>query len=331
MKESKKVNSYLYKPFKYYSNTSSIENNIDIDSETLNKLLINQQVSITQVELNKLKEIQGVKFDLPISDQMYFSFIGLVGKPESKGLKAGVYIFSHKLTGNQYVGSSNNLSRRLNQYFTFKHIEDSGKLLPLIKKEGFNKFSLEVFVMLIELSSDYYFLFLEQYFLLHKRFNLNIQKIVNFRVTQGTKIYLYDLKGVILYYSSKSLNEVKETLGIHHNTCVNCIKKGSVYLGFFKITTIPIKGARKTDLDVSSLINLISEKKKLFLKNTSKRRFSISVTMREVETRKSFIFVSILDAVKYLKSINVTINRGKIAEVLDTGRSYKGFIFRRTR
>jgi len=58
-----------------------------------------------------------------------------------------------------------------------------------------------------EFSSDYYFLFLEQYFLLHESFNLNTQRIVNFRVNQGNRIYLYDLKGkTFLYYSSKSLS-----------------------------------------------------------------------------------------------------------------------------
>lgn len=85
------------------------------------------------------------------------------------------------------MGSSNSLSRRLDQYFTFKHLnqENSGKLLPFIKKDGFSNFSLEIFVMPATLSSDYYFLFLEQYFLLHKSFNLNTQRIVNFRVNQG--------------------------------------------------------------------------------------------------------------------------------------------------
>ena len=48
-------------------------------------------------------------------------------------------MFTHKATGSKYVGSSNSLSRRLDQYFTFKHFnqENSGLLLPLIKKDGF--------------------------------------------------------------------------------------------------------------------------------------------------------------------------------------------------
>lgn len=63
----------------------------------------------------------------------------------------------------------------------------------MIKKEGFHMFNLEIFVMPIEFSLGNYFLFLEQYYLLHKDFTLNIQRIVNFRVNQGNPVYLYDL------------------------------------------------------------------------------------------------------------------------------------------
>lgn len=252
--------SKLNTSFRYYSNIKFYDDYSNITSETLNKLLVNQQVSITQVEQDKLKNIPGVKFDLPFNDQTYPSFVGLVGRPKTRGLKAGVYIFTHKVTGRKYVGSSNSLSRRLDQYFTFKHLnqDNSGKLLPFIKKDGFSKFSLEIFVMPTTFSSGYYFLFLEQYYLLHKSFNLNTQRIVNFRVNQGTMIYLYDLEGKTLYYSSKSLNQIKGDLGIHSNTCRNCLKEGKTYLNFFKITDTLIKDASPAGLNNPELANLIS-------------------------------------------------------------------------
>ena len=43
----------------------------NITSEILNKLLANQQVSITLLELDRLKDIPGVKFDLPLNDHTY--------------------------------------------------------------------------------------------------------------------------------------------------------------------------------------------------------------------------------------------------------------------
>ncbi len=75
------------------------------------------------------------------------------------------------------MGSSNSLSRRLDQYFTYKHFnqENSGLLLPLIKKDGFGAFNLEIFVVPEDFSHaattyklEYYYLFLEQYYLLNQ-------------------------------------------------------------------------------------------------------------------------------------------------------------------
>ena len=84
-----------------------------------------------------------------------------------------------------------------------------------------------------KLSLDYYFLFLEQYHLLNKNFNFHTQRIVNFRVNQGMKIYLYDKDFKTLYYASNSLNQIMSELRIHYNTYKNCITKGDLYLKFF--------------------------------------------------------------------------------------------------
>jgi hypothetical protein len=81
-------------------------------SNVINGLLLNQQVSITQEELDKLKAISGVKFDLPLNDETFRAFIALVGRQRSQ--KSGVYVFTYKATGSKYVGSSNNLSCIIN-------------------------------------------------------------------------------------------------------------------------------------------------------------------------------------------------------------------------
>ena len=47
----------------------------DITSEVINKILVNPQVSITPEELDKLKGIPGVKFDLPLNDETTRAFI----------------------------------------------------------------------------------------------------------------------------------------------------------------------------------------------------------------------------------------------------------------
>jgi len=76
-----------------------------------------------------------------------------------------------------YVGSSSSLARRLIGYFNSTH-KETDKLIPLIKKEGINAFDLEV----IPLIDNYVVnqeLSLEQYFLLHSKFNLNTLKVIN--------------------------------------------------------------------------------------------------------------------------------------------------------
>ena len=61
----------------------------------------------------------------------------------------GVYIFTHKITGQKYVGSSNLLRRKIEYYF--KQIEEikslplTGKLLPILRKEGLGAFKLTIY------------------------------------------------------------------------------------------------------------------------------------------------------------------------------------------
>lgn len=291
-------------------------------------MLTNQQVSITQQKLNILKKIPGVKFDLPFTVETYCSLVKLVGKPKTRLRKQGVYIFTHKATGNKYIGSSNSLSRRLFQYFNYLHFnqKNTGLLLPLIKKEGFSAFNLEIKVMPPGLDTGYYFLFLEQYYLLHCDFNLNVQKIVNFRVKQGTTIYLYSLNGSVLYYTSNSLNQIKDDLGIHYNTCIKGIKKSESYLNFFRITNTPLDKAEKANLNLHQLCNLILEKKALFLKNTFSAKKSLPVVFTEKVTGKSHKFSSIKEAVVYLENKNILVNRNTISKYLKAGKPYKGYI-----
>lgn len=318
----------VFSNIRYYSNINLYDDYKNITSDILNKLVVNQGVSITQDILDKLITIPSVKFDLPITDQTIPGLVGLIGTPKTRGLKAGVYIFTHKVTDRKYIGSSNSLSRRLDQYFNFKHFnqEGSGQLIPLIKKDGFNKFSLEITVMPYEFSSGNYFLFLEQYYLLHKSFDLNTQRVVNFRVNQGNPVYLYDLDGKTLYYSSKSLNQIQGDLGIHPNTVKSCLK-GNNYLNFFNLTDTVIEGAIPANLSTAELVSLISDKKRLFLSNTSRTKFSKPIVLKEVKTGNTLEFSSIINIVNHFKTVNIIMDRNKITKIVNTGELYKGYLF----
>lgn len=234
------------------------------NSEVINSVLLNQKVAISQKELDELLSLPSVKYDLPFSDETYPSLLALIRKPHSKRSNAGVYIFTHKSTGNKYVGSSNDLARRFKQYFD-KHLlfanKSSGLLMPLINQEGLKAFNLQVIVV----SSTYpkhSHCFLEQYFLLDKSFNLNTQRIVNFRVNQGLKVFLYDLDCKTLYYSSNSLNAFCADLGIHSSSYRKCISSGVPFLGLFVISNNLIEDAVPTNLTESEVGELIAKRRK---------------------------------------------------------------------
>jgi hypothetical protein len=165
---------------------------------------------------------------------------------------------------------------------------------------------------------------LEQYHLLDSQFNLNTQKVVNFRVNQGNTVYLYDLEGKILYYTANSLNALKADLGVHHSTVTKCVKTGSLYLDYFIITDQLKPDAKKADL---SLAKFISDKRFLFLKKDFSLKNSRSVYIKQDVTGVISHFPSITSLVKYFDSINIKANRNKISSCLNTNESYLGYTY----
>ena len=257
------------------------QNQAPVTSKEINSLLLNQGVSISDPELKKLLSIPYVEFKLPFNSESYLAYTALVGRPNSRGRHVGVYVFTHIATEQMYVGSSNALGRRLNQYFDQVHLftnKNSGLFMPLLEKDGIAGFTLKVYVMPAELSSGFYFLLLEQYFLLDPKFNLNTQRIVNFRVTQANSLHIYNEDLSILYHTSNSMSALKKEIGIHHSNIQSCLlapastdKEGELYLGVFRITTELHIGATKSDLSLQEFNNLLdSKRREALLKNRAK-------------------------------------------------------------
>jgi hypothetical protein len=212
---SRKPFSLNNRTYRFYSEIkSSSEYSFEYRvAEEINNLIINQGVSITPSELRELINLDVITFNFPLTEESLKHLETLIGKPKTRLRKQGVYIFTHKATNSKYVGSSNSLSRRLNQYFSLSTFnKHTGLFIPLLKQDGLQAFSLQVIIMPDKFSSDCYLLFLEQYFLLYPSFNLNTQKIVNFRVNQGKKVYICNAQDNILYYVSSSLNELRDNL-----------------------------------------------------------------------------------------------------------------------
>lgn len=164
---------------------------------------------------------------------------------------------------------------------------------------------------------------------MNKSFNLNTQRIVNFRVNQGKNIYLYGAKDNVLYYINRSLNEIRDNLGIHPSTCIKGIKKVSPFFNFFKITNTLYSDAKKANMPLSDLLDLIAEKKKTqFLKDQFTNKLSVPITASNVMTKEIIEFSSIKEAVSNLKSINVNADINKIAKIINSGEEYKGFTWK---
>jgi len=132
------------------------------------------------------------------------------------------------------------------------------------RKEELKAFTLEVTVIPSSYPK-YSHCFLEQFYLLNNKFNLNTHKIVNFRVNQGFNIYLYDKDCKILYYSSNSLNAFCADLGIHHSSYKKHIANNSLFLDHFIISNNLIPEATISDLTELELRELIDEPRKTSL------------------------------------------------------------------
>ena len=115
-----------------------------LDVLVINKILLNQNILVSDSKLKQLLKVKGVEIDLPISTVESHQLLGeLTGKSKYKGF-SGVYIFIHKDSGHKYVGSSNLLRRRMDYYFK-GDFNLAGKFLPLLRKEGLKAFKLIIF------------------------------------------------------------------------------------------------------------------------------------------------------------------------------------------
>ena len=111
---------------------------------------INEDRPITAVEVKKVLAFSGISIsqdmlniilsrprldysDLDSSTIKTEKFLRTIGTVKGKVQAPGVYIWTHLVTGDMYVGSSSKLARRLIGYFNNNH-NDKFKLIPLIKK-----------------------------------------------------------------------------------------------------------------------------------------------------------------------------------------------------
>jgi hypothetical protein len=256
-------------------------------SSVINKILLNQNLSVTDSKLEELLKVKGIELDLPVSTPENHKLLDqLTGKSKYKGF-SGVYIFIHKnsvASGLQkYVGSSNLLRRRMDYYFK-GDFPLAGKFLPLLHKEGLKAFKLIIFKLDSNKFSNQDSLILEQYYLLDKEFNLNTLRVVNAGSSKGDAVYVYDLTCSTLYYHAKSRIELKRVLKIHTETSKKYVDSKIPYLNKFLLLSYPIPTALTSNISIDNLVDKMQKERQDMYTLGTRRSISVELEIKEGNT-----------------------------------------------
>jgi len=303
-------------------------------SSVINKVLLNQNLSVTDSKLEELLKVKGVELDLPISTPENRQLLDqLTGKSKYKGF-SGVYIFIHKnsvASGLQkYVGSSNLLRRRMDYYFKgdFPLV---GKFLPLLHKEGLKAFKLIIFKLDSNKFSNQDSLILEQYYLLDKEFNLNTLRVVNAGSSKGDAVYVYDLTCSTLYYHAKSKIELKRILKIHTETSKKYVDSKRPYLNKFLLLSYPIYTAFTSNISIDDLVDMMQKERQDMYTLGTRRSISVELEIKEGNTfldswGHTLNFDSLTSCIEYLRELGLTIKRDTLTKYIKDEKVFHNFL-----
>ena len=299
-----------------------IKENKTINAFKVNKALKFHNIKVKQDFLDKVLSKPILKFDnLDVNIIKSDLFLEKLGRIRSKAVP-GVYIWIHKSTNYMYVGSSNRLARRLIGYIKMTY-NNIGKLIPLIKKDGLNSFSLQV----IPLTNDYKInqeLALEQYFLLHSCFNLNTIKIVKSVSNNNKKsLYMYTKDLSTLIFFSDTQEDFVYKLNIHYNTFTKSIKTGYIYLNKYVFKDKFIKGAKYNNMSIKD-INIMLNKDRL----KEKEKLSKTIELIPLKNNEEIkYFKNTKDCVNFLNKKGPSSKSTLYRHIL-LGKPYYGYICR---
>jgi hypothetical protein len=299
-------------------------------SSVINKVFLNQNLSVTDSKLEELLKVKGIEIDLPISTPENHQLLGqLTGKSKYKGF-SGVYIFIHKDSGQKYVGSSNLLRRRIDYYFK-GDFALAGKFLPLLQKEGLKAFKLIIFKLDSNKFSNQDSLILEQYFLLDKEFNLNTLRVVNAGSSKGDAVYVYDLACSTLYYHAKSKIELKRILKIHPETSKKYVDSKIPYLNKFLLLSYPIATASLSNLSIEGLVDIMQKERQYMYTLGTRRSISVELEIKEGNTfvdswGHTLNFDSLTSCIEYLRKLDLTIKRDTLTKYIKDEKVFQNFL-----
>jgi GIY-YIG catalytic domain len=321
-------NRFLNKP--EYLALEHINKGKPTTSSTINKILLNQNLVVTDSKLKQLLNVKGLELNFPISIPANKELLAeLTGKSKYKGF-SGVYVFIHKNTGHKYVGSSNLLRRRMDYYFkgNFPLI---GKFLPLLHKEGLKAFKLIIFKLNSKIFSNQDALILEQYYLLNKEFNLNTLRVVNAGSSKGDPLYIYDLTCSTLYYHAKSSIELKRVLKIHTDTSKKYVDSKLPYLNKFLLLSYAIPTAITSNISEDELLNMMQKERRDSYTLGTRRSISVELEIKEGNRfvdniGQTLNFYSLTSCIEYLRKLGLTIKRDTLTKYINNEKVFHNFL-----
>ena len=299
-------------------------------SSVIHKILLNQNLSVTDSKLEELLKVKGIEMDLPILTPENNKLLDqLTGKSIYKGF-SGVYIFIHKDSGQKYVGSSNLLRRRMDYYFKGE-FSLAGKFLPLLHKEGLKAFKLIIFKLDSNKFSNQDSLILEQYYLLDKEFNLNTLRVINAGSSKGNAVYVYDLTCSTIYYHAKSKIELKRILKIHTETSRKYVDSKIPYLNKFLLLSYPIPTALISNISIEYLVYMMQKERQDMYTLGTRRSISVELEIKEGNTfvdswGHTLNFNSLTSCIEYLRELGLTIKRDTLTKYIKDEKVFHNFL-----
>jgi len=177
--------------------------------------------------------------------------------------KAGIYRWTHKESGKNYVGSAIDLSKRLRSYYNLSYLyletkKNNSLIYKAILKYGYSSFKLDI----LEYCDAAFIIDREQYYLDNFKFEYNTLKIA--RSLAGFKHSTYSINRMRIARLGKSLSEstklklsansqafaltvknnktgevilftsIRKTakfIGIHHSYLAKCLNIKKIYVG----------------------------------------------------------------------------------------------------
>ena len=253
-------------------------------ASVINKILLNQDITITDSKLKELLKVEGVELNLktsslPLAQEDYKLLYELTGNSNYKG-HFGVYMFIHKITGTKYVGSSNLLRRRMNYYFK-GDFPLMGKFGPLLAQEGLGAFKLIIFKLDKNKFNFKDALILEQYHLLNKEFDLNTLRVVNAGSSKGESVYVYDLTCSTIYYHASSKIELKRVLKVQPETCKKYLDSNLPYLNRFLLLSGLIPTAVKSNMSTQELLDIMQKERQITYTLGTRRNIPVILEIKD--------------------------------------------------